>query len=1174
MDDENLREGFLDNRGSSDQKAPVDKMEQIMKDLNNWDPYANQVFKGHLGAVWSTMSTSDNKFIFSGSEDKTIIVWDAGTGLPYGRLEGHENTVNALELAEDETLLISGAWDNSIRLWDWRNGIQTGSLNGHTGGVYCFAMSKDSRTLLSGAGDYKIRIWNINNRNQDAELDCNGSSVFGLALTSDSKHILAGGWDGILRIWNFETRAVVSTHNGNAGVIQSLVVTNDCKYIVFGTRNNVVKVWNFGDKTEVMSFEVHNNWVRNLVTTPDSNYFITCSADKTMRIVNIKERVEEFNLEGHEGYVFGLSLSKDGQFLLSGASDKTLRKWEIGKPSRVTQLRGHTKCIMSVAVTSDSRYIVSGAEDKTVRIWSILTKREIACLHGHTETVWGVAVTHDMKYITSVSGDKSLKIWDFEERKELESLNGHDNPIFCVTVSYDAKKAVSGAQDKMVIVWSLETRQMLKRLEGHTDTVFTVKITHDNKYAVSGAADYTIRIWDLEKLVQIDKIETKSGMIESVALNRGDKLLVLGDRSNAVHLWDWTTKTRRIKFDQHTKWVKCVAFAVDGNLMATCSNDLSIRVWNANEERPEFVMQGHTNTIRSVAFTSDNKYIVSGSEDLTVRLWDLQKIENLELADYGSSIDSFIYLSKIKQQKPPKSCTINTVFSSLRINLLHVYCYLGLAEFLKLALELGAPIIIDTEGHSPLYYAIQRNSQNCIDELFKYMIELRKSSRKNFLNYCNAIRSDFIPLLTNSSTHLPEFIEAVFYSLDDHGIPRFAVPKKSLPILYYSDKSKLNPDDFVFKEEDLENKLQEQPVEFKALPFSTSLSNGSTGSLNILKNITLCSNTSIYRTSFIRILIQSKWSSLWSFILLLALMSWLNLGLMIALIFVGATNSYPLCVAYASVNSILFFYEVAKAYSIGIGYMTFSSMIDIGRVNLCYVWLIMNIYYESSGIYYLTWLMVLANFITGLSAFRAFSLTRFYIRLIFRAISDSIPFIVVFIYSTFTFGMLHYVAISNSESNIFKILWQAPYQINDTEINSHTESLEYVYFLLVSIFNVVIMLNLLISILGDSFDKFRTESIELDCMEMTELVIEIENLMFWKRDLNEKRYLQICQDPKREGSSESWEGRVRAITSLISKYQEETRHNFKHIQEKLNEVDQLKTHCKSIEQKIDRILAK
>ena len=1053
----------------------------------------------------------------------------------------------------------------------------TGRLPGWTHwGVYCFAITKDAKTLLSGSGDYRVRVWNIGTMTEEASLDCGKSSVFGLALTSDDKHILAGGWDGIIRIWNYETKALTWTHEGTAGVIQCLAVTSDSKYIVFGTRNNIVKVLNFADRSEVFTFDVHNNWVRNLATTPDSNYFITCSADKTIRIVNIKERVEEFNLEGHEGYVFGLSLSKDGQFLLSGASDKTLRKWPIGKPPRVTQLRGHTKCIMSLAISSDSQYVISGSEDKSVRIWGILNKSEVACLNGHSETVWGVAVTRDMKYIASVSGDKLLKLWDFATRTEVCSLSGHENPIFCVATSHDNKLAVSGAQDKLVIVWSIESQRLLKRLEGHTDTVFTVKVSHDNKYAISGAADYTIRVWDLDSLTQAHKIETKSGMIESVALNSNDSLLVLGDRSNAVHLWDWRGKAPLVKFTAHHKWVKAVAFASEGRLMASCSNDCTIRVWNALEQRQEFVLCGHTNTIRCVAFTGDNKYVMSCSEDLSLRLWDLENVQNLELADQGSSIDSFIYMSKIKQQKPPKATTVGTVFSALRINLVHVYCYLGMDEYLKAALDLGGGIIVDTEGHSPLHYAVQRNSQNCIDVICTYMAELLGSNKQKFLNYCNALREDFIPLLSNCSAHLPEFLEAIFHSLSAELVPRFAVPREKLPILRYSENVKVDPYQFVHREEELEDKLREQPVEFKSLPFAVSLKSGSNGSLELLRSVTQCYNTAIYRTGFIRILIQSKWAKLWNFILLVTALSWTNLVLMTALIVFRPASSIPLAIAYCFINLLLFLYELSKAYSLGLSnYLNLWNAMELVRAGICYIWIVMSIFYDEWGTYYLTWVMVLTNFLQGLSGFRAFDATRFYIRLVFRAVQDSMPFVLVFLHSTLAFGVLNYAAKSQPDGDLFFVIWQAPYQMNMQDFeNGDAKSLEYVYFILASVLNVIIMLNLLISIVGDSFDKFRTESVELDCIEMIEFIIELEDMMFWKRQQNEMSYFQICQDPKIEAGNDAWEGRVRAITTLIFRCQEENKASFKNIQDKLKEIDVLKAQYSMIEQKLDKVRGK
>ncbi|HZE17591.1 MAG TPA: WD40 repeat domain-containing protein [Mycobacterium sp.] len=54
----------------------------------------------------------------SGSDDGTLRVWDAGTGLPVGApLTGHPNWVTSVALSPDGKLIVSGSADNTLRLW-------------------------------------------------------------------------------------------------------------------------------------------------------------------------------------------------------------------------------------------------------------------------------------------------------------------------------------------------------------------------------------------------------------------------------------------------------------------------------------------------------------------------------------------------------------------------------------------------------------------------------------------------------------------------------------------------------------------------------------------------------------------------------------------------------------------------------------------------------------------------------------------------------------------------------------------------------------------------------------------------------------------------------------------------------------------------------------------------
>jgi hypothetical protein len=71
--------------------------------------------------VSSVAFSPDGKRIASGSwdkTDKTVRVWDAGTGQPIGQpLTGHTDPVNSVAFSPDGTRIASGSVDTTLRLW-------------------------------------------------------------------------------------------------------------------------------------------------------------------------------------------------------------------------------------------------------------------------------------------------------------------------------------------------------------------------------------------------------------------------------------------------------------------------------------------------------------------------------------------------------------------------------------------------------------------------------------------------------------------------------------------------------------------------------------------------------------------------------------------------------------------------------------------------------------------------------------------------------------------------------------------------------------------------------------------------------------------------------------------------------------------------------------------------
>jgi WD40 repeat protein len=125
-------------------------------------------------------------------------------------LEGHSGTVNSVSFSHDGRRIVSGSDDCTIRIWDARTGvIVAGPFYGHTDKVLSVAFSHDSKRVVSGSRDRTVRVW-------DAETGAIllgpfrvHTSVAYVTISPDGKQIISGCplWECI---WNAETGVTVS----------------------------------------------------------------------------------------------------------------------------------------------------------------------------------------------------------------------------------------------------------------------------------------------------------------------------------------------------------------------------------------------------------------------------------------------------------------------------------------------------------------------------------------------------------------------------------------------------------------------------------------------------------------------------------------------------------------------------------------------------------------------------------------------------------------------------------------------------------------------------------------------------------------------------------------------------------------------------------------------------
>ena len=118
-----------------------------------------RVLEGHSAGVRAVAVTADGRTAVSGSDDKTVRVWDLASGQAR-TLEGHGGVVNAVAVTADGRTAVSGSDDRTVRVWDLASG-EARTLEGHGGEVNAVAVTADGRTAVSGSEDRTVRVWDL-----------------------------------------------------------------------------------------------------------------------------------------------------------------------------------------------------------------------------------------------------------------------------------------------------------------------------------------------------------------------------------------------------------------------------------------------------------------------------------------------------------------------------------------------------------------------------------------------------------------------------------------------------------------------------------------------------------------------------------------------------------------------------------------------------------------------------------------------------------------------------------------------------------------------------------------------------------------------------------------------------------------------------------------------------
>ena len=547
------------------------------------------------------------------------------------RLEGHGSYVHSVNFSCDGKTLVSGSDDKTIKLWNVETGQKLHTLKGHGGPVYSVNFSPDEgKTLVSGSDDKNIKLWNVETGQEIRTLKGHGGTVYSVNFSPDGKTLVSGSDDKTIKLWNVETGKEIRTLKGHEGPVYSVNFSRNGKTLVSGSGDKTIKLWNVEKPEEIRTLKGHNSRVRSVNFSHDGKTLVSGSWDNTIKLWNESTGQEILTLKGHEGPVWSVNFSPDeGKTLVSGSDDGTIKLWNV---EIVQTLKGHDDLVNSVEFSRNGKTLVSGSDDGTIKLWDVKTGEEIRTLKGHDYPVRSVNFSPDGNTLVSGSDDKTIILWDVKTGKKIHTFEEHNGLVRSVNFSPNGETLVSGSWDGTIKLWNVKTGKEIPTFhgfQGHHDRVRSVNFSPDGNTLVSGSDNKTITLWNVETGEEIHTLKRHDGRVRSVNFSPDGKTLVSGSYDKTIKLWNVEKRQEIRTLKGHDGPVRSVNFSPDGKTLVSGSDDKTIKLWDVETGQEIRTLHGHDSRVRSVNFSPDGNTLVSGSWDNTIKLWKVETDSNL-----------------------------------------------------------------------------------------------------------------------------------------------------------------------------------------------------------------------------------------------------------------------------------------------------------------------------------------------------------------------------------------------------------------------------------------------------------------------------------------------------------------------------------------------------------------
>ena len=344
------------------------------------------ILRGHEGTLVSGSSvvfSPDNGLLVTGSEDKTVRLWNLNS-MP-GSI--HSAPVLLGDPAKQQFMESDGRWlvtstrGSGLLVYDLATedpAARPLSLGDQEGEVRRTAIGSSHHWLVTLNAEGRVQRWNMKSGNSSSQLQTFPDKATSIGISRDERWLAVGYDSGTTRIWDLALASPTASpqktlfqrtapSGGGRPSIEAIFFSADNKWLITRGSSQANRLWNLSTATSSNASELGE--IDNIAISPDGRW-LAFSLFRSIKLWDLSNGNPPSTARPLKDADVPLAFSSDSRWLFTGKEGWGSLLWDLKSPERSLTLPNENPGrVVSALFSPDVNWVVARGNGDAVWLW-------------------------------------------------------------------------------------------------------------------------------------------------------------------------------------------------------------------------------------------------------------------------------------------------------------------------------------------------------------------------------------------------------------------------------------------------------------------------------------------------------------------------------------------------------------------------------------------------------------------------------------------------------------------------------------------------------------------------------------------------------------------------------------------------------------------------------------